>query len=421
VRMRPGLPVILTSVLHVRSRGYRTLSNRLARNRRRRVLAASKREIATLRLLRRSTSPTDFDSHSWRLYRPMCIEVARFQVRSSSAKFLGANLFLYALVLPALFLGAPTISRHSIVIMEIPGLLLGTMALVIIKGTGTTLLRALLGLTAISAMASVSVILWRAAFYRQMIDYSVLDATGIATRGMGTILLVASWWVIACIAAAVIIAIAGWLAEVYALRTRPQVVIFDHLLLLSRLLMGEDTIKNTRSRRQCIVWLGVVVDAIEKGLIPLLKTASSPADDVVRTRLLQCAAAVREKQIWIALPGERTRQDLLEFFMQIVSAIGTGLYDELPMGEVAGVSARGRVKAVGNTLRVIAGAIVPVALAISLQRAGYMPSGAAGVGIFVAASTIAVVSIMTLIDPSFIGRLTNAKDFMTILKDARNI
>ncbi|WP_148307885.1 hypothetical protein [Actinoplanes friuliensis] len=201
-------------------------------------------------------------------------------------------------------------------------------------------------------------------------------------------------------------------------RNAPRPVIFFAMLKMSEVASDAAKFEDDEVRRYCVNRLENAARCLEKGLAWQLRLASPSFNSVVQHRMRSAAEAVRERQVWLTLPEPQTGQDLLRFSLDVMSAVATGRYGELPLASSEITTKVKFVNALMGTGRIVLGAIVPVSLVVALDATNVLRGGATSVALYAVASILAIISIMTLIDPGFTSRIATAKDVVGMFKEA---
>jgi len=267
------------------------------------------------------------------------------------------------------------------------------------------------------ALLIVLLFTWLASFDSGVNGDSPVDAmrwAAIPTQGFAAAIGV---WFLLAAAAVIAITMIGTAITAVECRRFPEATMLFYILRVANATSTEQRFQDGRYRRRAILDLEYIARAIEHGL-SRTPGISPELAAIVRARTNSAASAVREKQVWIALPGPQTRADILEFCLSLLQVLESGRYDQLPVATVAMTQKERITKSAVGVMRVLLGAVLPLAVVATLDALNVLPGGTLGLGIYATFSLVAVVSVMTIIDPGFVSRIVTVKDLAAIFKDS---
>jgi hypothetical protein len=114
----------------------------------------------------------------------------------------------------------------------------------------------------------------------------------------------------------------------------PESYLFDHLRMALSTLVSEDVATISR-RRRLASHLAEAASVLDGAIPRRLWTGDSDARRVFRQRCREGAEALRQYQVWIALPASQTQADLALQIGRIIAVVCSGLYDYLPSAQVS--------------------------------------------------------------------------------------
>lgn len=351
-------------------------------------------------------------------FRRLCIQTAYrdlrdfriFKVAYFALGLLAMAPIILILTFQLIDVYAPTFIASVVVLMIVA---------TIIRLLNAELMKAVRILAPTLGASFIVIFLWTIVARTTFSQVSASEAVDMAVATLSGWLIAASWCFLLLASLAVALSTVAALTDAIEEYSSPETTIFGLMLRVGAFVSDESDFSDPESRREAMDKLERVARCIERGLTRRWRVPSSTLNRAIDFRMRGAAAAIREREVWIALPGQCTRRDLVDFSARFLETVASGKYDELPLGELPENPKR-RLRAAVNVIRSILGAVLPISIvAIAGKYTRLLPEGATRVAIFVVASLLAVVSIMSLIDPGFVRRITTAKDLVTMLKDTK--
>ncbi|MEU4216567.1 hypothetical protein [Actinoplanes sp. NPDC026623] len=285
----------------------------------------------------------------------------------------------------------------------------------------------------LAAVGLLSALLWIALdrAFGQIRAGEVFDGSGSSTSDvisnlqesaelLQAVTISALMWLLLLATLTVVVASLSAIVNAAEVRASPRTTAFFAIAQAAAISHDEAEFRKDSSRRAAIQHLEEAARCLERGLEPAYSLPSANMNTIVHHRMRSSATAIREKQVWVALPAQQTAGDLLAFCLDMLNIIATGKYDHLPCAEVEPTAKNQLIKATIAFSRVIVGAVLPISLVVALDAMNIL-KGPVSVPVYVVASLLAAVSIITLIDPGFTGRIAAAKDVTTLFRDSASL
>ncbi|MEU4563087.1 hypothetical protein AB0F72_32290 [Actinoplanes sp. NPDC023936] len=129
------------------------------------------------------------------------------------------------------------------------------------------------------------------------------------------------------------------------------------------------------------------------------------------------AASIRSYQVDVAAPTQAGWPEIRRLTQQIMLTVCTGAVGAWPMRRATDATpGRSRLRAAVHVLRSIVVALLPLAVALPLNAAGYLEPAAFGRTVVTIALVWAVIGILAVMDPLLSSRLQATKDIMSVFK-----
>jgi hypothetical protein len=176
-------------------------------------------------------------------------------------------------------------------------------------------------------------------------------------------------------------------ARARALRVRSGVrfTVLPHLFESIRLLCDPRSLNSTSDKRMLIEQLHEASKLIGAGLWRGLALESPGNRAVFLDRCRKCSQVILSYELWVALPAQGTRTELLDRIATLTRSLMLGYFDEMPfdtVGLIVGVPQR--LRAIGRAVWVVFVGLVPLACIFLAWKMGFDVSGYLGGGLIVA-------------------------------------